>query len=37
MVLEEVPQEAQLDGVVIHQENLERLGAHRIGRGHGFH
>ena len=35
--MEEVAQEAQLDGVVIHEENLERLVAHRDGKGHCVH
>jgi len=37
VALEEVPEQTQLDGVVIHQEDLERLGALRRGMGHGFH
>ena len=30
MALEEVPEEAQLDGIVIHQQDLERLGGLRF-------
>jgi hypothetical protein len=37
MPLEKVPQQTQLDGVVIDQENLERLGTLGGSIRHGFH